>query len=43
LSLGIVAELAGIRSVFWASAVMALAGLLVLNTALRKRRPIAAA
>jgi len=42
ISLGIVAELAGIRSVFWASAVMALAGLLVLNTALRKRRPIAA-
>ena len=33
LTLGVVAELAGIRSVFWASAAVALAGLAVLATA----------
>ncbi len=39
LMLGAVAELAGLRSVFWFSAVMALAGLALLATKLRNPRP----
>lgn len=36
LTLGVVAELGGLRSVFWVSAAMALTGLVVLSTALRR-------
>jgi len=40
LTLGVVAELGGLRSVFWVSAAMAVAGLLVLLTALRPPRSL---
>ncbi len=38
LTLGVVAEFGGLRSVFWVSAAMAVAGLLMLSTALRPAR-----
>ncbi len=43
LSLGMVAELAGLRSVFWVSAALALLGLTVLSTALRQKSQVGTA